>query len=96
MVQLKFTLWLRSVWSEPTGGGSNSRLNATLVTVAALALVWFVTVRRLDIPAGAQVILLTLLGASTTAYGLNKVGAGRTASQATTQATAPETTGETP
>lgn len=94
MVQLKFTLWLRSVWSEPTGGGSNSRLNATIVTIAALALVWFVTVHRIDIPAGAQVVLLTLLGASTTAYGLNKVVAGR--GRATARSTSNETTEDTP
>lgn len=94
MVPLNLRLWIRSVWSEPNGNGSNSRLNASLVTVASLALVWFVTVRGLDIPAGAQVILLTLLGASTTAYSLNKVVAGRMRPQ--NRPTPSEPTEETP
>lgn len=78
--QLTSLQWLRSIWSEPTGTGSNSRINATLVTVAALGMVLLAMLTLRDIPAGAQVVLLSLLGASAAAYGVNKVAAATTKS----------------
>ena len=73
MVPLNLYQWLRSIWSEPDGTGSNSRLVQTLSTASALVLVYLVTLTNRDIPSGAQVILLTAMGVSVGGYAINKV-----------------------
>ena len=82
MVSLNLYQWLRSIWSESDGTGSNSRLIQTLSTVSALVLVYLVTLTNRDIPSGAQVILLTAMGVSVGGYAINKVVSSRTSSAA--------------
>jgi len=84
MVPLNLYQWLRSIWSEPDGTGSNSRLIQTLSTASALVLVYLVTFTSRDIPSGAQVILLTAMGVSVGGYAINKIVSRPAAAAATT------------
>lgn len=73
MVQLTLLQWLRGFLSEPTGEASSSRLIALLSNLAALVLVFIVTLTKRDIPSGAQIILLYAMGAGTVGYLGNKI-----------------------
>lgn len=63
--------WLKSIWSESDGHGSESRVSGTLVLAGSLALIWFSTVSQKDIPPGAQAILMALVAGVVIKYGAN-------------------------
>lgn len=80
--------WLRGFLSESTGEASSSRLIALASNVAALVLVYIVTLTKSDIPPVAQTILLCAMGSGTLGYLGNKLVTKTTALNTTS------TTGE--
>ena len=101
----KLAKWILSIFSEETGTGSESRVSSYTVIVGALALVWVSTLLCKDIPAAAEVVLLTLIGAVVGKYAVNKFqtpncptipGITQGAADSKTSQTVPQTPGEAP
>lgn len=74
--------WLQSIVSESNGEGSESRVSSVVVLYGSLALVWFSTVFKTDIPPSAQTVLMALIAGVVLKYGTNKFAPNSVASTA--------------
>lgn len=82
MPVIPLVTWIRSFLSESNGQGSGSRLTVIVSTLAAVVLAYLVTFKGIDVPPGAQVLLLAAMGSGAVAYGANKVVSRATGTQA--------------
>lgn len=71
------TKWIQTVFSEADGRGSASRVTAFVATLAGVLLAWVVSLSGRDIPPGAQLVLISAMGAGAAAYGANQLAAAR-------------------